>query len=346
LDIGRVAEVLWQGISGPGRRGTGYRVSEHHVITSAHVVAGQVSALRVRFEADRPAEWSTGARVALCSDAADLALLELADTPPLSGAVLAHPRFAEVPDTDATLQVSAVGFPLFKMRTAAVGSGHVEPEVATRYRDSCHLDGRVSVLSNRREGTLEVGVSPPADEVDPRRSPWEGMSGAAVWYGDAIIGVMARHHRADGLNRLAACRVSRWYEVLRDEELEMMRRHAGLPLSLPCAGEPAPFVLPPQLLSHLSPAEIWQLTDAIVVLPAVRRPDGLDSVLEESDPLLAVQRPRDSRLRSEVHGLLLTCRRYPGTFGTLVDALRNWEQGSDEVRQVERAVERLALKYG
>ncbi|MEV6479308.1 trypsin-like peptidase domain-containing protein [Streptomyces sp. NPDC051576] len=340
-----MAEVIWQGIAGPGRRGSGYRVSGHHVITSAHVVEGPTSALRVRFEADRPAEWATGARVLLSSEEADLALLELVDMPPASQAVLAHPRFAGVPDVDATLRVSAVGFPLFKMRRATARRGLAEPEVPTRYRDSCHVDGTVSVLSNRREGTLEVGVSSPADEVEPHRSPWEGMSGAVVWHGDAIIGVMARHHRADGLNRLAAVRVSRWYEVLREEELETMRRHAGLPQSLPGAGEPSTFVLPPRLLSHLSPAELWQLTDAIVTLRVMRRPDGLDSVLEDSDPLLAVQRPRDSRLRSEVHGLLLTCRRYPGTFGTLVHALRNWEQGSEEVRQVEYVVERLALKY-
>lgn len=346
LDIGRVAEVIWQGMSGPRRRGSGYRVSGHHVITSAHVVAGPVSALRVRFEADRPAEWATGARVVLSSKEADLALLELVDTPSVSPEMLAHPRFAGVPEADATLQVSAVGFPLFKMRGAAGEGGPAQSEAPTRYRDSCHVDGRLSVLSNRREGTLEVRVSPPADEVDPSRSPWEGMSGAAVWYGDEIIGVMSRHHRADGLNRLAAVRVSRWYEVLGEEELETMRRYAGLPLSLPFAGQLSSFALPPRLLSHLSPAEMWQLTDAIAALPVLRRPDGLDSVLEESDPLLAVQRPRDSRLRSEVRGLLLTCRRYPGTFATLVDALRNWEQGSEEVRQVEREVDRLALKYG
>lgn len=172
------------------------------------------------------------------------------------------------------------------------------------------------------------------------------MSGAAVWFRNTIIGVIAVHHRADGLNRLAAVRVARWYEALGEDELELMRRHAGLPLQLPGTAESSFLVLSPRLLSLLNPAEIWQVTDAIAALPSLRRLDGLDTVLEEADPLLAAQRPRDSRLRFEVHGLLRTCRRYPGTFGTVVNALRNWEQDSEEVRQVERVLRRLTLKYG
>ncbi|MFI6276607.1 trypsin-like peptidase domain-containing protein [Streptomyces sp. NPDC050988] len=328
----------------PGRRGSGYRVSDHYVLTSAHVVGPPVAGLRVRFDADRPAEWTVQARVAFASARADLALLELTDLPPEAPSALLPPRFLAVPDGDVTLRVSTVGFPLFKIRQTAVRPDRAESGPSGRYRDSCHVDGKVSVLSNRREGSLEVAVPPPAEEVGPDRSPWEGMSGAAVWCEDAVIGVIAVHHRADGLNRLAAVRVARWYEVLGEAELEVLVRHAGLPPELPVSAGP-PASAPCSLLPLLNPAELWQLTDAIAELPSLRRLNGLDAVLEETDPRLVGQRPRDGNLRSEVHGLLRTCRRYPGTFGPVVDALRNWEQDSEEVRRVERILRQLTVKY-
>ncbi|WP_160159866.1 effector-associated domain 2-containing protein [Streptomyces sp. SLBN-31] len=342
-----MAEVITGRTHGlAGRRGSGYRVSGHHVITSAHVVEASDAVLRVRFDADRPTEWATEARVVFASAGADLALLELTDLPARVPSALAHPRFTGLPDDDVTVQVSAVGFPLFKMRQSTVPADHAETGRPTRYRDSCHVDGRVSVLSNRREGTLEVAVAPPSDEVGPNRSPWEGMSGAAVWHRDAIIGVVAVHHRADGLNRLAAVRVTRWYEALEEAELEMMRRHAGLPPHLLLTEEAFFPPLPSRLLSLVNPAELWQVTDAIAALPSLRRLDGLDTLLEEVDPRLAAQRPRAGSLRFEVHGLLRTCRRYPGTFAAVVDALRRWEQDSEEVHHVEHVLRRLTLKYG
>jgi hypothetical protein len=245
-----------------------------------------------------------------------------------------------------TVQVSAVGFPLFKVRGPVVSADRTECSRPSRFRDVCHVEGRVSVLSNRREGTWEIAVAPPADEVGVDRSPWEGMSGAVVWFEGAIIGVITAHHRAEGLNRLAAVRVARWYEVLEDGELDVMRRHAGLPVSLPAVGQVPVPEFTACLLSLLSPAELWQVTDAITALPAVRRRNGLEEVLEEADARLAVQRPRDGGLRFEVHGLLHTCRRYPGSFLTVVDALRNWEQDSKEVRHVEHVLRQLTLKYG
>ena len=45
----------------PVRRGSGYRVGEACVLTAGHVVAGPVSSVRVRFDADLPGEWSAGA---------------------------------------------------------------------------------------------------------------------------------------------------------------------------------------------------------------------------------------------------------------------------------------------
>ena len=85
------------------------------------------------------------------------------------------------------------------------------------------------MLSNRREGTLEVSVPPPERDPDPKVSPWEGMSGAAVWSAGRIIGLVAEHHRSDGLGRLAATRVDRWYERLAPARLRQLCDLTGLP---------------------------------------------------------------------------------------------------------------------
>ncbi len=59
------------------------------------------------------------------------------------------------------------------------------------------------------------------------------MSGAAVWHDDAIVGLVSAHHRTDGLGRLAAVRVDRWYELLTRSELALLHECAGLPASAP-----------------------------------------------------------------------------------------------------------------
>ncbi len=74
----------------------------------------------------------------------------------------------------------------------------------TRYRDSAHLNGTIATLANSKQGTLELVTDPPEQDPDPEHSPWEGMSGAAVWSAGRIVGVVSEHHRGDGLNRLAA----------------------------------------------------------------------------------------------------------------------------------------------
>ncbi|MEU5532312.1 trypsin-like peptidase domain-containing protein [Streptomyces sp. NPDC020362] len=349
-----MAEVIVSGPEGTPRRGSGYRVGERFVLTAAHVVEPPLTTLRVRFEADRPGEWTSGARVVLRSARADLALLEMADRPSAAPPVHHTPRYAVLPETDVTLPVTAVGFPRFKLREDA-GPGPVAQGVLSRYRDSCHIEGTVAVLSNRREGTLEVAVAAPADEAGPEHSPWEGMSGAALWSGGAIIGLISAHHRSDGLGRLAAVRVQRWYDVLVPGELELLRSCAGLPaqpvpVGSACSpdGTAVPSPRSPSLASlphTLSMRELKDLVDALTALPALRRPNGLDTVLEGVDPRVAAHRPRDDRLRYEVYGVLRTCLRYPGTLDRFMEALRDWEEDSEELRTVDRAAAELAVRH-
>ncbi|MFI5684874.1 trypsin-like peptidase domain-containing protein [Streptomyces sp. NPDC051636] len=352
LEIARVAEVIVGRPGGvPGRRGSGYRVGDRYVLTAAHLVEPPLTTLVVRFEADRPSEWATAAHVVLRSGRADLALLEVADRPCEAPPVHHTPRYAVLPEADVTLPVTAVGFPRFKLRED-LGSGPVAGGIHVRYRDSCHVDGTVSVLSNRREGTLEVAVPPPADVVEAERSPWEGMSGAALWSDGAVIGLITAHHRSDGLGRLAAVRVQRWYEVLLPAELELLQACAGLPerpgpvRSPDGAAVPSPPSPSLASLPHtLTMSDLKDLVDALTALPALRRPNGLDTVLESVDPRVAAHRPRDDRLRYDVYGVLRTCLRYPGALDRFMEALREWEEDSEELRRVDHVAAELAMRH-
>ncbi|UWE09350.1 serine protease [Actinacidiphila bryophytorum] len=341
LEMARVAEVIVRRAdSAAGRRGSGYRVADRYVLTAAHLVNPPLSSVSVRFEADRSAEWSTDARVVLRSAPADLALLELVAPPSGVPAVHRTPRYAVVSEADVTLSVTAVGFPRFKLR-ADLGLAHRPGDGSpSQYRDSCHVDGTVSVLSNRRAGTFEVAVPPPADEMAPGRSPWEGMSGAALWCEGALIGLISAHHRSDGPGRLAAVRVERWYEQLVPTEIDLLHTCAGLPLA------PTTRLPPAMLPARPSMAELSELVDAMGALPTLRRADGLEAVLDDVDPRISAHRPRDSSRRVEIYGLLRTCLRYTDAFDQLMTSLRTWEQDSHEMRQVENALHRLTAGGG
>lgn len=158
----QVAEIIVELGDKQGRRGSGYRVAPNAVLTAAHVIEDAVS-VRVRFDADQPGEWSTEAISCWTDQYSDLAVLTIPaheGQPPV-----AVPRFGRISgDRAAVLAAQAVRFPRFKLRS--------DDDGLAVYRDSHQVDGSVAVLSNRREGTLELTVSPPERDPDPGASPW------------------------------------------------------------------------------------------------------------------------------------------------------------------------------
>ncbi|WP_143676019.1 NACHT domain-containing protein, partial [Streptomyces milbemycinicus] len=64
---------------------------------------------------------------------------------------------------------------------------------------------------------------------DPGVSPWEAMSGAAVWSEGHLIGVVIEHHASEGLGRLTASRVDRWHEALSEAEAAQLALFTGFP---------------------------------------------------------------------------------------------------------------------
>ena len=205
----RLAEVLVTRPGGRTRRGSGYLVASGWVLTAAHTVAGAESAA-VWLGAPQTLAEESGIGIdtgtILCVPDADLALLPV--EPPgaaAAGRVLLGQLDRSSPQE---IPVVAAGFPRFKLRPAP---GRRE----VLLREVEYATGLVNAAANVKTGTLKIAVLPaPADETGPTsksqpslaeddrdedgqerpRSPWEGMSGAAVFAGGRIIGVVAHHH--------------------------------------------------------------------------------------------------------------------------------------------------------
>ncbi|MFE7402211.1 trypsin-like peptidase domain-containing protein [Streptomyces sp. NPDC057557] len=215
LDPHRIAEVIVTTTAGGGRRGSGYRVGDTVVLTAFHVVS-EAAGVQVRFDADRPGQWVAAAEVAWSDSGTDVAVLTFA--PPPGAATVVPATFGRIgDDRHAVIDVHAAGFPLWKRRRSADGR---------QFRELHQADGTVAALSNLRTGTLEITVPVAAADPDPEVSPWSGMSGSAVWAGSHIVGVVAEHHRWEGLGRLTAARIdhtlSRADEPRRGELAELL----------------------------------------------------------------------------------------------------------------------------
>ncbi|MEU9194323.1 trypsin-like peptidase domain-containing protein [Streptomyces hundungensis] len=230
LDPHRIAEIIVETGSGR-RRGSGYLVCARAVLTAAHVVA-DATAVVVRCDADRDGEWSAPATVTWADRHSDLAVLSVVP-PPGAPAAVEPARFGRVADDrHGVIDVYAAGFPLWKRRTRREGT----------FRELHQADGTVATLSNLRTGTLEMTVAPAGADPDPGASPWAGMSGAAVWAGHLIIGVVAEHHRSEGPGRLTAVRLDHALRGLGADKRGELARLLCLPgpgpLPLAGPGEP------------------------------------------------------------------------------------------------------------
>jgi hypothetical protein len=250
LERSRVAELIVdRGLPG-ARRGSGYLVSSAAVLTAAHVVR-DASTVVVRFNAERVDEWTSDATVAFADPASDLGAVTLAI--PAADPV-AQIEFGAFGERAAVLPYWAVGFPRFKLRTQQPAE---DGRPLARYRDAAHLNGRIASLANWRQGTLEMVTDPPERDPDPGHSPWEGMSGAAVWCAGRIVGVVSEHHRSDGLNRLAA---TPFPTARRQLGMERWAKLAAV-IGLPAAAARLVDITPPSLADVIVEGYLAQVED-------------------------------------------------------------------------------------
>lgn len=166
--------------------GTGYLLTSDLVLTASHVVPeSEVTQLEVR--TDDPAQWLPVAPQPVWRDAVlDAALLRLqAPLPDLPDVSWAEAAF----DDDAVWHSSA--YPR---------AGTVDHEGKTVWK-TVGLSGKLQALGGggqgMRELELTVDAPPPADE-------WAGISGAPVFVGDRLAGLVKEVPKSFGGGRLAA----------------------------------------------------------------------------------------------------------------------------------------------
>ncbi|MFJ5675696.1 NACHT domain-containing protein [Streptomyces sp. NPDC093097] len=243
LDTRRAVQIVTTRRASAGRRGSGYQVTGDVVLTAAHVVSGAVS-VRVRFVTEDGVTWDVDAETVWDDSDVDVALLRISNDP-----YFARQYTDEVPPVrfgrpEQPVACEALGFPRFRLRRDTASPDHGAPRT---YRDTQHALGQAVPAAGLRQGTLEIsGLEAPRDDPDPKRSPWEGMSGAAVWSGGCLIGIISEHHPGDGLGRLTARPVNRWYTSLSRARIDELGALIDLPVDrdrldrLPRSSPPPP----------------------------------------------------------------------------------------------------------
>jgi tetratricopeptide (TPR) repeat protein len=191
---------------GPPQIGTGFLVSDRLVITAEHCTRDRANtrpARRIRVHSG-DARGTVEADKVASSQSLDIAVLRLLDA--ASWAVgIAPPRYARV-DRTRTGRLEdchAIGYPLIQR----------DPEKRTR--DTAEFHGTIYQTDERESGRLlvrEALINPgaviapatPSGMADTRQSPtpWDGMSGALVFYQDCALGVVIEHHPRQGSSAL------------------------------------------------------------------------------------------------------------------------------------------------
>jgi tetratricopeptide (TPR) repeat protein len=230
----------WDGTTGLG---SGYLVAKGWVLTAAHVVAGKSS---VRAWVDPQAALTV-------EDESTVDLNRIVQLPSADWAlvpVLAHqPPAGFTPVVFGSLdresadpvQVLALGLPWFRRRDRR-GASEGAVEGPARVREVVAAGGQIIPAGGQKTGVLTMTVvgAPDStilrttddDRIEPHgaRSVWEGMSGAAVWAGPLLVGVVVRHELAEGVAALTVHPVP----DLPEQEV------CGWPDDMPRLGDPVP----------------------------------------------------------------------------------------------------------
>src|SRR5215469_1775337 len=185
LDPRRVVFV-WAGRA-TGRSGSGYLLTPRLVLTARHVVVPS-AALRCTVRplpfAGTVEEHDYEAIVEWSVEELDVALLRIVDARWSAGAVR-DGWWAPVTGTEE-VPVSGVGFPRFQRD------------------DTEQLVARLRPLSGLIRHRLELIVDDPPTARDDGASPWAGISGAAVFAEDMLVGVVLIDPTETGHHRLRA----------------------------------------------------------------------------------------------------------------------------------------------
>ncbi len=192
VDLARVAAVYATGPTG-SRFGSAYLVAPGRVLTAAHVLveAGLGRGDPAEISPSGSGEWLPAKIIWLDPpDGADAALIELQDIDrwPSPTTIV---RWGTIGGSEP-VQAAAVGYPWAQER----------PDTS---RDTEHVIGFVppGTGQNTQRHHLTIQSSPPSARPDGR-SPWAGMSGAALIAGHHLVGCLVVDPARYGTDRLVA----------------------------------------------------------------------------------------------------------------------------------------------
>jgi hypothetical protein len=243
VEFDRVVQVRAVRADGEPSFGTGYLIAARLVLTSGHVVAGgRGSRAEVSCPDAGPGSFTARVRWWRVAGPVDAALAEIDDPgwvpPPSWSAGRRAQRFGELVTTLSGQPATARGFP------------RLQRDPGGRFDEQVH--GRISPGTGELAGRYEVvsddPLPAPAGGV---KSQWAGMSGAAVFCGALLVGVIRKDRRALHGARLTVTRIR---DVLDD----------------PAAG--AVIAAHSDRAAVIEPAELADVLDAAMVSRDLRSP--------------------------------------------------------------------------
>ncbi|GAA3868534.1 trypsin-like serine protease [Streptomyces sedi] len=205
--------------------GSGYLVAPRLVLTARHVLVDRHTGVtwpEIHVTTGHPGAGDTArtrARVAwMPQDDPDVALLRLDDPVEVPGSVRWGHPVGRTP-----LRYEGLGFPL------ASSNGR---------RDAEHLRGDLPPLSSGVRDCHVLDQDPVPEPREDGRAAWAGVSGAAIFCDDHLVGVVVENYRSYGTRRLLACSAK---ALLGQREFhECLQRYGGEPPRLVEVGAPLP----------------------------------------------------------------------------------------------------------
>ena len=241
----RVVAVVATLADGQEQLGSGYLVGGRLVLTAEHCTHDKLGTRAVLgLRVNRASDGKPGEVVAtVASPALDVAVLWLADTSPWAPE-LAPPDYARVDrnQTGMLLDCEAVGYPLMQRDPVKKARDTAELH-GTIYQTDLAESGRLLM----REPLMGSGhvTDPDADPTNGRKpgrpSPWEGLSGALVFYRGRALGVVIEHHPRQGDSALRAMAFDTIAKkAATDPSAQLIAEALGLPAKLPVVAAQSP----------------------------------------------------------------------------------------------------------
>jgi hypothetical protein len=226
VDPERVVQIRCVKPNGYVGFGTGYLIAPGLVLTAGHVLGDAAGAWSGAATVRRPdrEQRPSAARVIWFryDDVVDAALLQV-DGP--HGPVSAAPELADVWPPQRWGTAATVGP---ELPVEAFGFPRMQAQSADRFEE--HLVGRVHAGTGVSARRYEILSTDPLPAPDASARQWPGMSGAALFSGELLIGVIRGDRHAAAGARLTATRA---VELAADPEFrQLVERHTGRPLIL------------------------------------------------------------------------------------------------------------------